>query len=149
VPAYTRRPHPHPEAQCNSVGFSPYGTSCAFFGQPATITGAWDPTRCTLSLTVTGARTCCNTFPFAYVLLLGAMPIDPGLPHPILLPGCLLAVVPDVVLAQPVAAGSMFQFTLPPLPRTTLFVQGAVDYFTSIGQTHDFQTTDAVKIGIQ
>lgn len=42
--------------------FAGYGSTCDYFGQPATIAGAWDALRCELTISFTVSRTCCNTF---------------------------------------------------------------------------------------
>ena len=136
-------------AQCNTVTFGNYGTTCSYFGQAAAISGSWDATRCELTIAFTVARTCCNTFPSGHLLLLGAQPIIPGIPHPLLVSGCLLSVDPIFVLALARTTMPQVQLTLPRLPPLALFAQGVNDYFTTIGMTHDLQSTDGLSIDVR
>jgi hypothetical protein len=138
-----------PAAQCNTVAFTTWGVACSVFGQPANIGGAWDPARCQLTIAFPVARTCCNTFPFAHLVLLGARGFDPGLPHPLLVPGCLLYVDPLVVVPLARSQAPQIQLTLPRLPAVSLFAQGVNDYFTTLGMTHDLQTTDGLRIDLR
>lgn len=145
---FTAAPVP---AQCNGptqAQITSYGSTCDFFGQPATLQGHYDATSCTLTLQLSTARTCCNTFPQTQLLLLGTQPIVPGLPHPLLVSGCLLSVQPLSFLMQPASAGGTWSFVLPPLPPLTFFVQGLDDYFTTIGLSHDLQSSNALRIDL-
>lgn len=140
-------------AQCQgpkSVRISAYGKTCAFFNQHATLKGAYDPRTCTLTLTLTKARTCCNTFPRTQALLFGTKAIVPGRPHPLLLPTCLLSLEIVASDAQPVSAGGVWRFRIPPVPvAATVYVQGLNHYFTTIGFRHDLQTSNALRIDVR
>jgi len=81
--------------------------------------------------------------------MLGVQPIDPGLPHPLLVPGCLLSVDPVFVLPLARASAPQWQIVLPRLPAVNLFAQAVNDYFTTIGMTHDFQTTPGLRIEVR
>jgi len=136
-------------AQCNTVTFANYATTCAYAGQHSAISGTFDSRTCRLTVAFTVSRTCCNTLPFVHALLLGVRPFDPGLPHPLLVPGCILAVDPVVVLGIARSTAPSVTFTLPPLPATHLFAQGVTDYFTTVGMTHELQTSDGLRIDVR
>lgn len=140
-------------AQCQgpkSVRIKAYGKTCAFFNQHATLKGAYDSRTCTLTLALTKARTCCNTFPRTQLLLFGTKPIIPGQPHPLLLPTCVLSLEIVAADAQPASAGGVWRFRLPPVPvAATVYVQGVNHYFTTIGFRHDLQSSNALQIDIQ
>jgi hypothetical protein len=142
-------------AQCvgpNSVAFTDYGRTCDFFGQPANLNGVYDQAICTLFLRHSLSQTCCNTFPVGQVLMLGVRPVVPGIRDPLLVPGCVLSVVPEVVLIAPFmgGVGNEWRFRLPRVSvPVTLFAQGINLYFTTIGFTRDFQTTNGVRIDIR
>jgi hypothetical protein len=136
-------------AQCARVSFGKFGTTCAFFNQHATLGASYDQTNCQATLTIGSATTCCNTFLSGQFLILGATKVDPGVPHPLLVRGCLLSVFPDVVLPLPRTAGGKVQLPIPKFPvKVTVYAQGLNDYFTTIGLTHDFQTTQGLQIDI-
>ena len=136
--------------QCNgprSVQLASYGKTCAFFSHHATLSGSYDPRVCTLTLHLTIARTCCNTFPVTQLLAAGATPITPGAPLPMLVPGCVLSVLPVFVFAQPVSAGGIWKIPLPPVTApVTVYFQGIDHYFTTIGMTHDYQTSNGLRV---
>ncbi len=136
-------------AQCpgpNSATFSPYGATCAFFGQDSFLSGAYDATTCTMTLTHTSSLVCCNTFLVTNVILIGAQPITPGLPIPgFLVPGCEVAVVPFSDF-QSTPAQTLVEFPVPASAiGLTLYFQGVNVYFTTIGFTNDFQTSNGLS----
>ncbi len=132
-----------------SVTIETYGQTCAFFGQPANLSASYDPSACMLSLQLSRSQTCCNTFLSAQALLIGLRPFDPGIRSPVLVPGCVLSLFPDIVLVQPPAAGGVWNLVLPPVGvPLDLYFQGVNDYFTTIGFTHDFQASDAVRVSL-
>ena len=137
-------------AQClgpNQVGFRTYGEPCSFFLQEATLTGSYERSTCTMTLTQSVSNTCCNTYPTTQFLLLGFEPRDPGIAVPWLPPGCTLALRPIVHLAQPANLGGTWAFTLPSLPfPAVLYAQGLNQYFTTVNFSHDFQTTNGLEI---
>lgn len=136
-------------AQCPSVRITPYGVTCPFFGQHATLTGSYDSGSCLLSLSLTRSATCCNTFARLQVLVFGVAGFDPGFRHPLLVPGCLLSVSSDVLISLAPTSVGQLQLTVPRVPAPiSVFVQGINDYFTTIGLTHDFQTSDALRLDI-
>ncbi|MFQ5505915.1 MAG: hypothetical protein ACE5F1_14140 [Planctomycetota bacterium] len=137
------------DAQCKgprSVKITSYGKTCLFFNQPGALSGSYDSTSCTLTLTLTKARTCCNTFPSSQLLMLGVIPISPGIQHPLLVRGCVLSLLPVVILSQPASRGP-WRIPLPPVTAPiTIYVQGVNDYFTTIGLTHDYQSSNALRL---
>jgi len=132
-------------AQCLDVTFTPYGAGCApFFGVPE-LSGTADDVNCTVSLTAGLPATCCNTFPVGRVLLFGLSPED--LPFPEVGPTCTLLVDPLLLVSIPAAPDTLSFHVPPALPSgTTVFVQHAVDYFTTIGLTHDFALSNGLRI---
>ena len=139
-------------AQCTvtQVTFTPYGSGCnaVFPQQVPTLTGAWNAPSCTVTLTLNGFNGCCNTFLRGRVLVLGAT--QTNLPVPIFGPGCTLHSSPDVVLVFPTSAGNVFPFPLPPgMPRGTLYSQGVLHYFTTIGLTNDLAFSPGLTLTIQ
>jgi len=140
-----------PRAQCAgpTVSITSYGQTCEFFAQPSLLQGKYDPSTCLLTLSLSPVKTCCNTFARNHILLIGLRPIEPGRPHELLVNGCLLSVLPDIALAQPVSSGGVWQFRLPAVsvPLQVNF-QGLTDYFTTIGFSSDFQTSNALRVGL-
>jgi len=136
-------------AQCARVSFSKYGTTCNFFNQGATLGATYDTTSCVATFTIGASATCCNTFLSSQMLILSATKIDPGLAHPLLVKGCLLSVFPDIVFVLPRTAGGKIQLPIPNVSsKFTVYGQGLNDYFTTIGFSHDFQTTQGLQIDI-
>ncbi|MEM7201140.1 MAG: hypothetical protein AAF628_12780 [Planctomycetota bacterium] len=140
-------------AQCTGPGqvtITEYGNTCTFFGQDAQLSGRYDRTTCTLTLLQESSPTCCNTFLAAQVLLLGLNPIVPGAADPRLIPGCTLSVLPDVALVQVRGAGGQWSFRLPTVPvAINVSMQGLNDYFTTIGFSHDLQTTNGLTVSLR
>lgn len=131
-----------------SAVFTPYGASCDFFGQPAALSGSFDPTTSTMTLKQSWSPTCCNTFLATQFLLLGARPLIPGVRHPLLVPGCVLLVEPAAFLSQPRGNG-LWVFRVPRLPvAITVYTQGINDYFTTISFSHDLQSTNGLQIDL-
>jgi hypothetical protein len=139
-------------AQCTvtQVTFASYGTGCnaVFPQQLPTLSGAWSAPSCTVTLTLAGFSGCCNTFLRGRVLVLGASRTN--LPVPIFGPGCTLFAGLDVVLVFPTSAGNAFPFPLPAgMPRGTLYAQGMLEYFTTIGLTRDLAFSPGLALTIQ
>jgi hypothetical protein len=138
-------------AQCTvaNVAFTAYGAGCntVFAGTPPALSGQWDPTSCTLSVTLSGFSGCCNTFLQQRILWAGLAPAQQ--PLPFIGPGCTLLAQPDVIAMFPTAAGNTFSFTLPPgFPAVTFYMQGANQYFTTIGLTTDFELSQGLQIDV-
>lgn len=147
-------PTPRTQPTCvgpQQVSFVSYGESCSFFLQDATLSGAYDPASCTMTLTQTLSSTCCNTFPTNQFLLFGLSPA-PGTPLPGLAPGCSLLVQPLFFAGQPAPLTSTtgtWDFVLPAVPfPVVLYVQGLNQYFTTVSFSNDFQTTNGLEITI-
>lgn len=143
------------QSTCNgpsAVGLSAYGATCTFFGSPATLGGSYDQQTCTLTLRLSSPQTCCNTFLRDQAILIGASPIIPGLPSPILLPGCEFAVNPFVVLPPQGGPGPLqgqWQLRLPTTPIAfSVYAQGVNQFFTTIGFSNDFQLSNGLQIDI-
>ncbi|MCB9920176.1 MAG: hypothetical protein H6832_17375 [Planctomycetes bacterium] len=136
-------------AQCVKLTFRTYGQTCAFFNQAATLSPAYDGSTCVMTLTLGRSQTCCNTFLTGQFLFLSTRPISPGIQDPLLVPGCLLSVVPDFVLPLPQSSGGIVKLPIPPtLVNLTFYAQGLNDYLTTIGLTHDYQTSQGLSIAI-
>lgn len=135
----------------SDVGFTRYGNTCDFFGQPATLKGDYDRSTCTMTLQMTVASTCCNTYPQSQILLLGAQPIIPGQRLPILVPSCTLSVIPLVALPQPAGpSGAEWSFRLPTVSlQASLFAQGVNHYFTTIGNRDELQSSNGLQIDLR
>lgn len=137
-------------AQCASVTFKSYGTTCSFFNQQARLSARYDASGCVLTLSVGKSSTCCNTFLSGQALFLGTAKIDPGVRHPLLVTGCLLSVVPHLVFVLPRSAGGTLRLPIPRLAgKISLYGQGLNDYLTTIGRRHDYQTTQGLQIDIK
>lgn len=140
---------PPASAQCPRVSFAKYGTTCAFFNQHAVLDARFDAQTCTAVLTLGSSRTCCNTFLSLQALFVSLTKIDPGIRHPLLINGCLLSVVPDLVFVAPRSAGGVFLLPMAGLPaKITFYAQGLNDYFTTIGFSHDYQTSQGLQIDL-
>jgi len=139
-------------SQCQgpkSVKISSYGQTCQFFSHHATLTGRYDARICTLTLTLSKATTCCNTFLSMQMLMIGTVSIVPGVPLPFSVRSCVLSLQPIMIFAQPASAGGVWNVPLPPVPGpVTLYLQGVNDYFTTIGLSHDFQTSNGMRIDL-
>ena len=133
-----------------SASVSSYGQPCAIWLGPAPPTSLGvqlDGTSCTLGLDVTAFPGCCNTFLTGRILVLGLAQIS--VPVPQFGVNCDLLVSPDVILFQQ----SSGQFTMPlpnaPFPPTTIYAQGAVIYFTTIGLAADWALSAGYQIDLQ
>lgn len=134
-------------AQCANVAIGSYGNTCAFFGQDAILSAGFNSSTCTLDVKLSVSQTCCNTFPSGQILLIGTAPIIPGINIAPLLPSCELSVIPLVQL--PTSVGSGWSFFIPPVPvAATFYLQGVNTYFTTIGFTTDYQSSNALKLGL-
>ena len=132
-------------AQCLDVTFTPYGKGCVFLFAAPELSGTADASTCTLDLTATVPPTCCNTFPVGRLLLIGLSPED--LPFPEVGPTCTLLVDPLLLVSIPAAPDTLSFHVPPSVPSgTTVFVQHAVDYFTTIGLTHDFALSNGLRV---
>jgi hypothetical protein len=139
------------DAQCTvtSVQATQYGQGCnTVFGIVPDLSGVFDPTTCTIQLTLTGFPGCCNTFLRERILIVGAQPAN--VPLPFIGPGCTLLATLDVVVSFPTSAGNVFTLPLPlGLPATRLFAQGGNLYFTTIGMTLDLELSQGLQISIR
>jgi hypothetical protein len=138
-------------AQCQFTGLSAstYGQGCnpVFNNSPITLSGSLDINACSLDITVGGFAGCCNTFTAGRLLVLGDQPASVPLPQ--FGAGCTLLVNPAVILFAPGA--SVSQFSLPlsnALPPLTVYAQGSVLYFTTIGLTLDFALSEGTQIDL-
>ncbi len=134
-------------AQCANVAIGSYGNTCPFFLQDATLSAAFNTSTCTLDVDLSVSQTCCNTFPNGQILIIGTAPIIPGIHVVPLLPSCELAVVPLVQL--PTSVGNGWSFFIPAVPVTaTFYLQGVNTYFTTIGFTTDYQSSNGLKLDL-
>lgn len=132
-----------------TVSLRGYGPVCSFFGQTSTLAANYDARSRGLTLRLDHSTTCCNTFLSGSYLMVGLRPIEPGLPLPLFVPGCELAVLPVLTLADPNRTG-VWSLTVPatlPVGATFAF-QGVNDYFTTIGLSHDLQLSNGVELTI-
>ena len=137
-------------AQCpiTSLAAATYGQGCnpVFAAQPPAVNGALTST-CTLDVTVDGFGGCCNTFPVGQLLVLGTTPAQVPLPQ--FGSGCELLVAPDVIAFLPAAAGGPFSIPLAGVASpVTVYAQGSVLYFTTIGLALDFALSAGVQIDL-
>jgi len=136
-----------PAQSCpSSVQFTPYGLGCsATLLAPPTMTGAFDASTCSLTLTVFAQQTCCNVLIAGRFLVIGTQQVS--IPFPLGM-GCTILASLDVIV--PLAGGSGgvgVTFPLPPaVIGQTVYSQGVVDRFTTIGFTHDFEFTQGCAI---
>src|SRR4029453_2771310 len=84
---------------CPPVAIAPYGAGCAQFFDVPVLKGAYDPTACTLTLSLSGQPGCCNTYLWNRILILGASSVS--VPVPPFVTGCKLLASPDLVLVFP------------------------------------------------
>ena len=138
-------------AQCpfQTLATTGYGAGCSpvFPGQTPTLSAALDPAACALTVTVGAFGGCCNTFAVGRVLALGDQPANVPLPQ--FGAGCTLLVQPAILLFLPSAAGDTFSLPLAAaLPPLTVYAQGAVLYFTTIGFSTDFALTAGARFDL-
>ena len=136
-------------AQCGigSALFRFYGSGCnPVFANAPILTGSYDASSCTLSLTVQAFPGCCNTFLRNYLMAFGTS--QASVPLPQVGTGCTLLVGNTfAVLFQTAQQGSTYRIVLPPgTPAGVFTVQGAAHYFTTIGFSDDLALTDAARI---
>lgn len=136
-------------AQCTNVTFTSYGTACSNAGFPASLTGSFDATSCTATLTLNAFSGCCNTFEQFNVWAIGwqqaQILIPPPNPN-----SCLLLNTADIILMQTPATQNTFTFVVPPgLSGITVYAQSAKMYFTTIGMTMDLSITEGVQVDFQ
>ncbi len=138
-------------AQCTvmSVAFTPYGTGCnpVFATQTPMLSGRWDPQTCSVTLTITAFSGCCNTYLRDRLFVLGAQ--QTRVPLPFLGIGCTLWASPDIVIPLTSSAGASLTLAVPPgLPPGSIYGQGLVHYFTTIGFSDDFALTQGLDLAI-
>jgi hypothetical protein len=138
--------------QCTvtQVTFGSYGTGCnpVFPSQVPALSGAWNAPACSVDLTLNGFSGCCNTFLRSRMLILGGQ--QANVPLPWAGTGCTLLASPDVLIAFPVSSSNLLSLPLPPgIPRATLYGQGLLVYFTTIGMTTDLAFAPGLTLTIQ
>jgi hypothetical protein len=138
-------------AQCPFSGLSAssYGQGCnpVFSSNQITLSGSLDFNACSLDITVDGFGGCCKTFVAGRLLVLGDQPASVPLPQ--FGAGCTLLVNPAVILFEP--GSSVAGFSLPlanAMPPLTLYAQGSVLYFTTIGLTLDFALSQGTQVDL-
>ena len=133
-------------AQCPDIDVSTYGAGCSVFFTPPELSGAGDSSACTLDLTLTVPPACCNVFAVGRILIVGVTPTS--LPIPELGPTCNLLVEPLIFVPLSIEPETI-TFSIPSslsLVGVSVFTQGAVEYFTTIGFTTDFTLTNGMRI---
>lgn len=132
---------------CNSVTFTAYGSPCGSAFPNTTLTGTFNPTFCTASVTLNAFPGCCNTFPLSNVWALGLQAAQtplPGVPQP-----CFLLNSADFIVTTPPDVTTI-AFAVPPaLSGTSVFVQAARVYFTTIGMTNDLSVSNGLRADVQ
>jgi len=83
----------------SNVTFTPYGSACGIGGTPTTLSGTWAPQACTVTLAWNVPGICCNIFLQRHLFVLGLQ--TASIPLPGLGTGCVLHVVPALVLELP------------------------------------------------
>lgn len=122
-----------------------YGTTCEFFTQASQISGSYDPTNGRLTVDHAPSQTCCNTYPIDRFLLIGVVPWSGTPLPPPFAPGCEVLTVPFATLYS--STNDPWMLSMPNLPAgVKLYVQGVNRYFTTIGFSHDYQTTDGLEL---
>jgi hypothetical protein len=132
--------------QCPDVDASAYGEGCSPVFTPPTLSGSGDSTACTVSVTLDMPPGCCNTFAVGRLLIVGVLPAD--LPFPELGPNCTLLVEPLIILSLPNEPETL-TFNLPsglPLAGVSVYTQGVVEYFTTIGLTTEFALSNGMRL---
>ena len=127
------------------IGVQSYGPTCEFFGQASSISASYDPTNGMLTVDHPPAQTCCNTFPVDRFLLIGVARLTGAVLPPPFAPGCEVLTIPFATFYSP--TNDPWTLSMPNLPPgTRLYAQGVNRYFTTIGFSHDYQTTDGLEL---
>jgi hypothetical protein len=132
------------------VDVASYGEPCAIASsQLSTLTGSFDGgAGCRLTLVYAVPAVCCNVFVAQQLLVIGLAPAALTLPG-----GCPLLVAPTWLVGLPPKVGAtVLTATLPDLPvlvGQSLYVQGVVDRFSTIGFTHDLETTGGLALAFR
>ena len=109
--------------------------------------GIFQASSCQLQLPIGAYRGCCNTFLRNIIYVFGLAPSN--LPVPFLGTGCVLLARPDLVVVRGLSAGAL-SITLPRgICTGTVYVQGAAQYFTTIGQYYSHNLTRGLAITLQ
>ena len=134
-------------AQCavTDVAFEPYGTGCgAVVSQAPSLSGSFESSTCSVSLTVDAFGGCCNTFLTFRLIGLGLAPDQ--VPLPFLGTGCDLLIQPLIFVALPPSQDTLKLRIPPGMPTGTLYLQGGAGYFTTIGMTRDTALTQGLRV---
>jgi hypothetical protein len=131
-------------AQCIPVTFTSYGAPCGTGFPGALLTGTTNASTCTMTIDVQAFPGCCNSFQQSKIFVFGLqqtqLPV-PGLPQP-----CFLLASPDFVIVQAAAVDGPTIPVPPQLFGLTIYAQGAVTYFTTIGFTTEIALTQGLQI---
>ncbi len=127
--------------------FSHYGAACqgASLALPG-IEGGFDGSSgCTVTVELFAPPTCCNTYLVAQFLVVGLSPASHVFPS-----GCTLLAFPDWVIAlSPTPGFTLLHGQLPADPSLvgmSVYLQGVVDDFTTIGMDHDLGFSDGLRL---
>lgn len=133
-------------AQCGPIGgasFERYGTSCGPGFEPTALAGSFDPSACSLDVTLNTPVFGFNVILVGRMLALGFQPT--ATPVPFLGYGCSLWVVPATTFLQPPAQPT-FSFPVPPAAwGATLYLQGANLWFDTIGFAPIYQVSHGLS----
>lgn len=133
-----------------TIAFGSYGSGCAVAAfAPPTIDAAFDGTNaCDVKLAYSVPPACCNVLLTMQVLVIGTQAVS--VPQP---GGCTLLASPNLVVALPPMTGdTVIVAALPPNPvfvGTTLYMQGVINRFTTIGFTNDLEFSNGLKMAFQ
>ncbi|MEM7204772.1 MAG: hypothetical protein AAF628_31235 [Planctomycetota bacterium] len=131
----------------SSASIAPYGQACAAFGRPAELRAVYNPSEGLLTLRQDSWTPCCDTYLAGQVLIIGNSPITPGLVLPGLFPGCTVDATPEVTMGQaPTPTGRWEARISPIFWIIDCYLQTINHYYTPSTQTHEFQSTNALRI---
>ena len=124
-----------------------YGTGCSIVAIDAPkIDAGFDGSgNCSVKFAYSVPPACCNVFLTQQLLIIGFNQVKIPAPS-----GCTLLASPDIIVPLvPTVGTTTFGGDLPPNPAligTSVFFQGVVERFTTIGLTHDYEFSAGLQM---
>ncbi len=128
------------------INISAYGQGCSPFFAAPTLSGSFDASTCILTLNMSSAQSCCNTFRNGRFLIVGNNAANT--PVPAFGPTCNLLAQVDLIVALGANAADEILVALPPWvqPAVDIYLQGANSFFSTFSFTTDVELTNGVKL---
>ena len=139
----------HAQCAVKGASFRAYGQSCPANSTWApALTGNFQPTACTIALTIRADRGCCNEYLSGRMLMFGASPAN--IPLSFLgLPTCSLLVQPQFFFTWSNTTSGTMTINLPSNTSPgTVYVQGVASYYYTLGRRTKYRLSRGLAVTI-